>query len=331
MLKCDHTNVNSRRAFPLNSRTSWVEQQHYKGSVVYRDNLVLGPAEYSPTTRHNARHVGTPTLSQRSRVSLVDAFNPFSSQLSVATPGRGGGCGHNSYSIVDDALLLPGQTFYDKSEAATRFHDHDRRMGTDPHRRFCPTPGASLTHDSLLLTRSVSGISTPARVHFGPDDIPFGDRAVVKASGPSYSPDYDSKCISKYVKLSKISPSARKTFADLDQLQALKRDQPESLVIAKLRSDAHASSPPSPLAVLRPKPSPVRMPILRTRKPPALSFDHSCYRAKALYKEVLELNPAAIDRLAKVGLFNSIMATKRQYDSSPLPNKISAKIRRSAL
>lgn len=331
MHKCDHTNVNSRRAFPLNSRSSWVEQQHYKGSVVYRDNLVLGPAEYSPTNRHNSRHVGTPTLSQRSRVSLVDAFNPFGSKLSMATPGRvGGGAGHNSYSIVDDAQLLPGQAYFDRQESATIFHDHDRRMGTDPHRRFCPTPGASLPHDSLLLTRSISGISVPATVHFGPDDVPFGDRAgPVKPAGPCYSPDYDSKYNSKYVKLSKISPSARKTFADMDQLNALKRDQPDSPVIAKLRADARASSPPTSLLRANIKPSPVRMPILRTRKPPALSFDHSCYHAKAL--STVELNPAAIDRLAKVGLFNSIMTTKRQYDSATLPSKISGKIRRSAL
>ena len=50
----DYGNVDSRRAYPLDGRTTWVESMHTgSGHVVGKDNRVLGPGEYSP---------GLPTL-----------------------------------------------------------------------------------------------------------------------------------------------------------------------------------------------------------------------------------------------------------------------------
>ena len=309
-----------------------MEMQSHHGHAIYKDNRVLGPAEYSPQRGILERHIGTPTLSQRSQVSLVDSFSPFKSQLTMSTPGNtlyNGGPHNSLYTIVDDALA---HQFYERTESATIFHDHDRRMGLDPNRRFCATPGPSLTHDSLLYTHSTSGISIPPTVHFGPDDIPFGDRTATVPAGPVYHPDYDSKHVRPTPKLSKISPSERRTFADLDLMRTLKSEQPESPTVVKMRTDLR-DAPPSPLAqaaaMLRPKYSPVRMPILRTRKPPALSFDTSCYKAQA--REQVELNPRSIDKLAKVGIFNEIMTQKRQYESKHMESKISEKIKRSAL
>ena len=50
MLKgIDYSNVDSRRAFPLDGRTTWVESSVSKGYVISKDNRVLGPGEYNPS------------------------------------------------------------------------------------------------------------------------------------------------------------------------------------------------------------------------------------------------------------------------------------------
>jgi hypothetical protein len=71
------------------------------------------------------------------------------------------------------------------------------------------------------------------------------------------------------------------------------------------------------------------MPIIRTRKPPELRFDSSSY--KALAKEQVELNPKSISKLARVGIFNELLAQRREYDSAKMRSHIAEKIRRAAL
>lgn len=344
MLKgVDLTNVNSRRAYPLNSRASWVEQTHHHGNCVYVENRVLGPAEYSPK-RANERHVGSPSLEQRSRrpqygnkSKFIEPDDVFSSNLSIDRcihPRQSAERPHSpgSYTIVDDVVLQRDGSFYERTEAATVFHDYDKRLALDPNRRYCATPGNGLAHDSLLLTHSTSGITVPTKVHFGPEDIPFGERCPVKAALPTYFPDFDSNALCRTVKLSKISPTARKTFADMVILKSLREEQPESPIVLRntreRREYAALRSPTSPLA-LSLKPSPVRMPILRTRKPPPMKFDSSCY--KVLTKDQVELNPKSIARLAQVGLFSELLTQKRHYDSALLHSRITEKIKRVAL
>ena len=354
MLKgVDLSNVNSRRAYPLGSRASWVEQQLHHGQAVHVENRVLGPAEYNPK-RANEKHVGSPSLAQRSRLTAygrqLDAFNPFDSALSIDRDGgahmtqqlaTSTNASPGSYTIVDDVLKLKRgeRGFYERTEAATIFHDHDRRQGLDPHRRFCPTPDLGLSHDSLLLVHTTSGVQSPSKVVFGPDDIPFGERCPVKPAGPVYNPDYDSKQLKRTVKLSKISPTERKTYVDL-QIQRNLRESEErrtdsapssstqvlgSTISSTPGLGTHRANKPAPA----PAASPIRMPILRTRKPPQLHFDASCYRAMA--PEQVELNPRSISRLARVGIFNELLAQKREYDSSKMGSLIAEKVRRAAL
>ena len=69
----------SRRAFRLDSRTTWVEQQHStKGGVrcnVARDNFPLGPGEYNPDASYRAKHTSTPKLGWRPM--QIDNFIPW--------------------------------------------------------------------------------------------------------------------------------------------------------------------------------------------------------------------------------------------------------------
>jgi hypothetical protein len=295
--------------------------------------------------------VGSPSLAQRSRLTSygrqIDAFDPFSSELSIdrashlnfnkASPG--------SYTIVDD-VALQREGFYERSESATVFHDHDRRLGLDPNRRFCPTPGQGLSHDSLLLVHTHSGLSSPSKVVFGPDDIPFGERNSVRPAGPVYNPDWDSKQIKPTIKLSKISPSERKTYLDLQIARSRKEEEgrPDSPHAKPSLHGSTISSAPATDGARSHKPtqqqqqqqqqqpsavSPIRMPALRSRKPPTLRFDSSCY--KALAPERVELNPKNIKKLARVGIFNELLAQRREYDSAKMKSLISEKIRRAAL
>lgn len=376
----DLQNVDSRRAYPLNSRTSWVEQRHHKGSLVYAENRVLGPGEYSPQkVGTQARHISSPTLAQRTRLPQygraearsIDPYDPFNSRLSLDREthllhhGKDRGAG--SYTIVDDvALSKHGVSFYERQESATVFHDHDRRVGLDPNRRFCRNEGPAgqgLAHDSLLFAHTTSGVQVPAKVSFGPEDVPFGERGgPVKPALPTYFPNYDSPVVRKSLHLNKIHQSDRRTFIDeLLRRQALDERLSTAAAAARANSALYAPSTFSTLpeeggslvlhhhehdgaggfsssslspAQAAPFASPVRKPPKPRQKRPAhnLVFDASCY--KALAKEQVELNPASIDRLARVGTFNALMAKASrsgQYDSAVMKSKISEKLRRVAL
>ena len=375
----DLQNVNSRRAYPLNSRTSWVEQRHHKGSLVYAENRVLGPGEYSPQNVGTmARHISSPTLAQRTRLPQygraesrsIDPYDPFNSRLSLDRETHlmhhlGKDRGTGSYTIVDDvALSKHGVSFYERQESATAFHDHDRRVGLDPNRRFCRNEGPAgqgLAHDSLLLAHTTRGVQVPAKVNFGPEDVPFGERGgPVRPALPTYFPNYDSPVVKKSLHLNKIHQSDRRTFIDeLLRRQALEDRLSTTAAAARSNSALHAASTFSTLpeseslllqqheqagtrgpssSSLSPAQGPFTSPVLKPPKPrqkrPAhnLVFDASCY--KALAKEQVELNPASIDRLARVGTFNALMAKASrsgQYDSAVMKSKISEKLRRVAL
>lgn len=359
----DYANVNSRRAYPLNSRSAWVEQQHHNGACVYVENRVLGPAEYNPKPG-NEKNIGSPSLEQRSRRPRygrqVDPFAPFKSNLTLdrakhTSQNLSSAGSPGSYTIVDD-VTLQREGFYERSESATIFHDYDRRLGLDPNRRYCPTPGQGLSHDSILLAHTNSGLVSPSKVSFGPDDIPFGERCAVRPAGPTYEPNYDSKFIKPFVKLSTISSTERKTYVDI-QISRLNKLEDEvaasrakgagasswssSLLHASTLSSVPQSVNPIPeshsrahthsraAAATKPPASPIRMPIIRTRKPPALNFDSSSY--KALAREQVELNPKSISKLARVGIFNELLAQRREYDSGKLNSQIAEKLRRAAL
>lgn len=247
MLKgVDYGNVDSRRAYPLDGRTTWVESTVAKGYVVSKDNRVLGPGEYSPgMPTQLTKHVSAPSIGG-SR-GIVDHFHPFRSMLSTRTPGnahREGGFGgagsvsQNSvvsfdeeasyfaeqppaYSISNDISRYHSSN---KHEGMTIFHEHDRRIALDPKLRTTPTPGPGnyKTWSSNPL-RSIShhaGLKESNRtVHMGQDDIPFGERMDVRPALPDYDSmkSMDTEHFRKGKKLLTINPNERQTKFDLDE------------------------------------------------------------------------------------------------------------------
>lgn len=244
MLKgVDFANVDSRRAYPLDGRTTWVESSVAKGYVVSKDNRVLGPGEYNPSlpTPHT-KHVSAPSIGG-SR-GIVDHFHPFKSMLTTRTPGNAhregeygaGSVGQNSVVSFDEGSYFADQPpaysiscdisrhhHSTKHEGATIFHEHDRRIALDPKNRTTPTPGPGQykTWNSTPL-RSIShhaGMSEMNKsVIMGPDDIPFGERMDVRPALPDYDSmkALDSNHLCRGKKLLTINPNERLTKFDLD-------------------------------------------------------------------------------------------------------------------
>ena len=251
MLKgVDHSNVDSRRAYPLDGRTTWVESVHKAGGhVVGKDNRVLGPGEYSPALPSmHTKHSSTPALGG-SR-GIVDHFHPFRSMLSTRTPGNTSMAGGKStkrfgpvgpgsvisfdessseycavqapaYSIANDISRYHHQN---KQEGTTIFHEHDRRLGLDPKNRTTPTPGPGKYKTwSETFLRRIShnqGVTELNKtVVMGPDDIPFGERMEVRPALPEYDAmkSLDTEHFRRGIKLASFSPAERRTQFDQDK------------------------------------------------------------------------------------------------------------------
>ncbi len=357
----DLTNVDSRRAFPTDSRATWVESVH-SGSdkyVVGKDNRVLGPGEYTPSLQTPyTKHVPGPLIGG-SR-GIVDHFHPFRSLLSLGSPGKSAknaqGFGESQitfedsdytfgkaapvYSIAND---ISRDTY--KKEGATIFHEHDRRMAIDPNQRRGPTPGCYLNHESLLRSTSTfAGVRTlPATVKMGPDDIPYGERMEVRPAAPGdYRPDksLDSRFMRKRTQQSKISPADRKTYFDL-QARAIevqagvcnmaqdykeKRSIKEEAAISDMAMEARAEA-----EYRRDRISKIRMPKLRTRLPPSLVFDAKCYKDAMKEASDLALHPASLKREAKIDLFSEYLTLPRKHQGHRVPSRLSDKVKRSVL
>lgn len=245
----DHGNVDSRRAYPLDGRTTWVESMHTgSGHVVGKDNRVLGPGEYSPGLPTFAtKHTPGPALGG-SR-GIVDHFHPFKSMLSTRTPGNASNpmskksmspVGPGSVVSFDDAsseayyaVQAPAYSIandtsryhhQDKHEGTTIFHEHDRRLALDPKNRTTPTPGPgkykTWSDTPLRRVNHLSGVTELNKtVVMGPDDIPFGERMDVRPALPEYDAmkAMDTEHFRPGIKLATFSPAERRTEFDLQK------------------------------------------------------------------------------------------------------------------
>lgn len=383
----DLTNVDSRRAFPMDSRATWVESVHSGNDhhVVAKDNRVLGPGEYTPGLQAAyTKHVPGPALGG-SR-GMVDHFHPFRSLLSMPTPqdkgsksrgngkskgnNRGYGMGsvdggesfvtfedsgynHNGDSYGQEQGQRQLQPYYSianditrdtyKKEGATIFHEHDRRMGIDPYQRRFPTPGCYLEQESLLKsTSSMGGVQYMTKtVHMGPDDIPYGERMEVRAAAPGdYRPDksFDSKFLRKTPLQTKISGAERRTYFDI-QARAIEVQSGVVNIVQEHKETRTANIPTvhSDIAVVaraeqaerQERIKKIRMPILRTRIPPKLYFDASCYTNAKKEASELALHPASLKKEAKIDKFHEYLTLPRKHHSHRLPSRLSDKVKRS--
>lgn len=163
--------IDFRRAFPLDSRSVWIEQQLVQEVCVPRDNYPIGPGEYSPIKID--KHVSTPSL-RGSSMGVRDHFNPFTARTQTKQKERTRKIQDTNISVKEDL------------EYKTIFHDHDKRVPLDPKLRTCATPGPHFYESSILESTMIDGKHHARNVIFGQADLPFGERMPTKVALPDY-------------------------------------------------------------------------------------------------------------------------------------------------
>lgn len=196
--------TSSRRAFALDSRTVWVEQQLIKSSdtIVAKDNFVLGPGEYH--VRIPERHVSTPTLGRQG-----GHFSPFKSKLKISTPASRP---YSRGASPPKSASYPKRDNSGNREFNTVYHAHDDRVPFDPKSGITPTPAPQNynVESGILKYVNEDGVhKTKNTLPFGPSDVPFGDRNRYKEALPCYDVNYDSLQVKPTPKLTTFSRDKR--------------------------------------------------------------------------------------------------------------------------
>lgn len=154
----------TQRAFDLDSRAVWVEQQLIHGILVPSDNLPIGPGEYDPKIQE--RHVPSPSIQRR---SLVDEFVP-----SINRPSR---------------RSVSREHIQSRNEFVTIYHEHDKRQPIDPHRRYHISQTDPLPQEPILDPILYDGKHKTVAPIFSSVDR---NCCPVTLAAPSYDPRYDS-------------------------------------------------------------------------------------------------------------------------------------------
>lgn len=315
--------VITRRAFPLDSRTVWVEQVLVNESLVPKDNLPLGPGEYNSKILEN--HISTPSLGSR----RVEHFSPFISRVSVRTPQDASHNISSSASMSQISSLATKNAFSPtRSDFTTIFHEHDIRQPLDPNRRFCVTPGSYCGPESLLRHVNTDGIQETKRIHFGSNTVPFGERNKYKMAGPTYDIKFDSLQVRPKLKFGPFLKSAR----------VLKLGNECSDDRRTSTSPCSRSSQGSPSS-FRNNNSEVKtfsnsyraalvpLPKLKSKAPKPILFDASSYTNKHSRLDVHDLTPSYIKKEARIELFSSIVKIPRKHVSTPFESRIRRQLR----
>lgn len=179
-----------RRAFPLDSRSVWIEQQNVHGVLFARDNFPLGPGEYSPTKMQ--RHISTPSLAPRDHFQLFSAGGgrrTGGNSLSGTLPNNGtGGFGHTHPHNRTASRSTETSTVLQDVEYRTMFHDHHSRNPLDYKNRHTATPGPFMTHSNPSVGSITNDGKYTIKGHtFGPNDIPFGERVPSRLALEDYN------------------------------------------------------------------------------------------------------------------------------------------------
>jgi hypothetical protein len=188
--------ASSRRSFPLDSRAAWVDLTHNKHQhLIPRETIPLGPQHYRPQVPRS--HISTPSLGSSQELGIIGHFEPFRGLPNrwAASPGR------NERKSLGN--------LEERSEFMTIYHEHDRRQPLDPKLRFCKTPGPRLSHQPLAEAITYQGKYKASSVHFGPNNIPFGERTTTKMAMQDYDIPYESLYLRKRPTLGFISHSRR--------------------------------------------------------------------------------------------------------------------------
>ena len=307
--------ASTRRAFALDSRTVWVEQQLVGSTIVARDNLVLGPGEYN--ARVVDRHISTPSLGGSKRAA-ADYYPSFRSDLNVRTPL---GKGSPSRAQSPTRRGLSGSSV-ELRDFSTAHLDTGGRHPYDPKNGFCPTPGSYLSHGSTLKVVKNDGVyETKSTVPFGNNTIPvpFGERCPTKKALPDYDVKYDSHQLRPAAKQGSFEKQSRiyiPTPEDMrhrsDQLGAGSSEL--SPPHKQHRFQQASSSPEKKMSVYEMRCALVPRPKVKHRPQAVLTFDDSSYR-NALTSKPLDLNPKLVNTQARVHLYDKIVAIPRKHHS----------------
>lgn len=324
----DFPDNSSRRAFPLNSRAVWVEQQLVHQLLLPRDNLSLGPGEYSPVIP--SRHITTPVLGKlREPVDYIRAASASRSP--------------NRRSISPPSSARQQKSVLGKSDAEfkTIFHNSDERQGLDPKLRFCETSGPSLPHDEVLRSVSVLGVNEVHKT-VQMQDSSTSDRFPVKQALPVYDIKYDSNHVRSRIQNGgfgkdkriyipfKDDPIQQQVQQERQQyLQEQQQQQPNSangeqrtMMDSPGRRSVSPDSKKTFRSITEARCSLVRLPKVKTNPKPKFIFDDSSYQSRKLAKP-LDLNPALVNKKAYVHLFDKYMIIPHKHKSpdfrSPSP------------
>lgn len=304
--------TSSRRAFALDSRTVWVEQQIVGPVVLPRDNLVLGPGEYN--ARIIERHISTPSIGGSRR--SIDNFPTFRSDLQARTPL---GKGSPSRSQSPPKREAPGSKLELRDFASIHL-DNDKRQPFDPKNGFCPTPSGYIGHTPALRIIKTDGVyETKSTLPFGGNTIPvpFGERCPTKPALPDYDPQFDSAQLRPATKQGSFEKSKRIYIPTEEDTRNHRASKDSPGTFSQELSPLRRTNPDSPtrMSVFQMRCGLVPMPKLKYRSPPVLLFDDSSYK-NDLTSKPLDLHPKLVNQKAQVQLYNKIVAIPRKHYST---------------
>lgn len=332
--------VSSRRAFPLDSRTVWVEQQLVHGTLLARDNLPLGPGEYSLSGL--SRHVSSPVFGKpRDQADFLPSFNsPTSRRMRAASPPNVTFVSEQNTPMK--RLQSPTQSQLrhlqdnsmsaeERSEFKTIFHEGEKRDPFDTNRRYCTTPGPYLAHDSILETVKSDGKHTVrGALPFGPNSVPFGARMEYKLALPTYDVKYDSKHLKPIPKLGSFPKEKR---IDIPEKKMTKStdDIGRNTLKIQIQSDSkaensHSFSPTGPsssptqaksISIAEIRSGLVRLPIVKRKPITKVEFNDESYR-KGKKQTVLNMTPSLMRSEIKDRVFDKLLAIPRQHKAPGL-------------
>lgn len=277
-----------QRAFPLDSRTVWVEQQHVKSICLPKENLPLGPGEYNP--KPFDRNICTPFVGKREL--FASDYKPFNSSVWSADISQGRN-GRRLGSKCGSRNALGGVS---RSDHVTIFHDNDTRQPLDPKLRFCETVGPTLPHEPLLDSVKYDGRHRAPSLHLDKDKrTRFKDPEPMK----EYDPNYNSKHISKRAKQQFVPKVGHQNPFNVED---------------DFEPHVSKGGPMSEVEKVSWSPK-----LKRERPNEKLKFDSSCYQ-RVQVPDILR--PSEINRRVKKNTFFKMLTTPIQYNSKNIGTSI---------
>lgn len=281
-----------QRAFALDSRTVWVEQQHVHSVCMPKENLPLGPGEYNP--KQFDRNICTPFVGKREL--FPSDYKPFmssvwSAELGGDHVGRRGKRGE----VSPERHPLGGS----RSDFASVFHDNDKRQPLDPSLRFCETPGPTLGHDPVLETVKYDGRYKAPSIYLDKNtSARFKEIEPMK----EYDPHHNSTHLVKRTKeqfvpkIGHINP-----FPPFDDGYQPHQSKGGPMAPEEKKDNEHKKWKPAC--------------NWTTKNKHGMKFDASCYAKK----EVPDIiRPSEINRRVKKDQFFRMLTTPVQYDSKSI-------------